>query len=136
MAKLTIDKLITRLEKDKRFANDFKRLSDQCCLDRDYLIETGVKDQGAAQRFLKSWGAFHKRFAFDPMSLAALMVPTRKSAASYTCTGGLEVYTTLTGTESTRLLASAKGRKGKPAEKYTRASGTTKKSAKKSAKKK
>ena len=131
MAKITIDKLIKRLLEDKRFARQFKTLSDRCARDRDNLLEKGVKDRPAAQRYLKSWGEFHRKFAFDPESLAALMLPVRKTEASYTCPTMTGDFVTLTGTESARLLASVKPRQRKPAEKYPRASGTTKKATKK-----
>lgn len=131
MAKTTIDKLIKRLLEDKRFAKEFRTLSDRCAQDRDNLLEKGVKDGPAAQRYLKSWGEFHRRFAFDPLSLAALMVPVRKSEVSYTCPTMTGDYVILTGTESARLLASGKTRQRKPAGKSARTSGTAKKSTKK-----
>jgi len=131
VAKITIDKLIKRLLEDKRFAKEFKTLSDKCARDRDNLIEKGVKDPAAAKRFLTSWGQFHKRFAFDPSSLAALMVPTKRSAASYTCPTETNMYDLLTGTESARLLVFGKSRQRKPAPKPARTYVTTKKSTKK-----
>jgi hypothetical protein len=115
---LTIEDLIKKLE-NKRFARDFKTLSEKCASDRDNLLEKGVNDPAAAKRFLTSWGKFHRRFPFDPTSLAALMVPLSKDYENYkdycpTETGNLAL---LSGTQVLHVYLCGKQRQRKPAAK-------------------
>lgn len=133
MRTITIPKLIKKLEEDKRFARDFKTLSNRCERDRNNLLEKGATDPAAGKRFMTSWGKFVRKFPFDSASLAALMAPTSPDYKNHAgpCPTETGNYGLLSGTQILHVYQCRQQRQRKPAAKPTGASGTTKKSAKK-----
>ena len=107
--KMTVEQLLNKIETDDKFAKQLKVLTDQCCKDRDALIKVGVGNKAAAQAYLASWGKFFTKFAFDPISLAALSLP-KVRYRQQPCRTKTGLYTILTDTQVQELYEQRKSR--------------------------
>ena len=128
--KMTIEQLLKKLTTDEKFAKEFKVLTDRCCKDRDTLLKVGLVNEKASQDFLESWGTFHKKFAFDPTSLAALSLPKVRLRAGK-CDTQTRNFTVLTGTQVQELYEKQRTPRRKTGTKAKPKPGAAKKKASK-----
>ena len=107
--KMTIEQLLKKLTTNEKFAKEFKVLTDRCCKDRDTLMKVGLGNEKASQDYLNSWEAFHKKFAFDPLSLAALSLPKVRYRSGQ-CGTQTRNFTVLTETQVQELYEKRRSR--------------------------
>jgi hypothetical protein len=112
---VTIDGLIKKMTKDEKFAKEFRTLARKLSRDRDKLMKDKLHSPEVTKRYMKSWAEFYRKFAFDPISLAALTVPEISGRAGYctepTTTPQLDI---LSHTQTTALYDIGNPKRVKP----------------------